>query len=153
MTRISKIILSCAFLVRFAASPLHAQDTQFLPEVDAHLTLNSMLRTYLQAKDDREGGDPTQFAIGPSLQFYLKPLLKLKKVKSFDLDDSKKRFLVWEAGYRYITAPGASPENRMLVATTLNFPVGAGSFLPTATAPIWTGRKASLPGATATNSL
>ena len=129
MTRISKIILSCAFLVCFAGPPLHAQDTQFLPEVDAHLTLNSMLRTYLQAKDDREGGDPTQFAIGPSLQFYLKPLLKLKKVKSFDLDDSKKRFLVWEAGYRYITAPGASPENRMLVATTLNFPVGAGFFL------------------------
>jgi hypothetical protein len=109
--------------------PLRAQETQFLPEVDTHLTLNSTLLAYLQAKDDREGGDPTQFSIGPSLQFYLKPLLKLKDIKSFDLDDTKKRFLIWETGYRYITAPDAPPENRMLVATTFNFPLNAGFFL------------------------
>ena len=32
-------------------------------------------------------GDPTQAGIGPSPQLYLKPLIKLKEVKAFDLDD------------------------------------------------------------------
>jgi hypothetical protein len=91
--------------------------------------LNSIFRAYLEAKDDRDGGDPTQFTIGPSIQFYLKPLIKLKTVTAFDLDDSKSRFLVLEAGYRYIIAPNAAPENRILVAATANFPVIAGIHL------------------------
>jgi hypothetical protein len=103
-----------------------AQNGQFLPEIDAHLKLNSTFRPYLQAKDDREGGDPTQATVGPGLQLYLKPLIKLKKVKAFDLDDSKSRLLVLETGYRYITAPGAPLENRMLVAITSNFPLNEG---------------------------
>ena len=114
------------FLVVFAGSLLRAQDVQFLPEVDAHLTLNSHFRTYLEAKDDRDGGDPQQFTIGPSLQLYLKPLIKLKDFTSFDLNDSKKRAFVLETGYRYITAPGAVPESRMITAATLNFPLRMG---------------------------
>jgi hypothetical protein len=86
------------FLVYFAWAPVQAQDVHFLPEVDAHVKLNSTFRAYVEAKDDRDGGEPDQFAIGPSLQFYLKPLIKLKKVKTFDLDDSKERFLVLETG-------------------------------------------------------
>ena len=92
------ILLAC-----FACLPVHAQDTQFLPEIDAHLTFNSCVRGYLQAKDDREGGDPTQFTFGPSIEFYLKPLIKLKSVTQFDLDDAKSRPLVLESGYRLIT--------------------------------------------------
>lgn len=113
-------------MVCAACVSARAQDIQFLAEVDAHLTLNSTFRAYLQAKDDREGGDPTQATIGPSFQLYLKPLIKLKKVKAFDLDDSKSRLLVLEAGYRYITAPDAPSENRMQVAVTSNFPLKAG---------------------------
>jgi hypothetical protein len=79
MRRIYKTISECTFLVCLICMPARAPETQFLPEVDANLTLNSTFRAYLQAKDDREGGDPTQFAIGPSLQIYLKPLIKLKK--------------------------------------------------------------------------
>jgi hypothetical protein len=126
MKRALKIFWTGAFLSCFACLPACAQDVQFLPEIDAHLKLNSFLRVYLQDKDDRDGGDPTQNAIGPSIQFYLKPLIRLKKVRAFDLDDSKSRALVMEIGYRYITAPGATPENRMLVAVTSNFPLKAG---------------------------
>jgi hypothetical protein len=89
-------------------SPARAQNVQFLPEVDAHLRLNSSFRAYLEAKDDRDGGDPHQFAIGPSIQLYLKPLINLKHTTTFDLDDTRSRFLVLETGYRYITAPGAA---------------------------------------------
>jgi hypothetical protein len=125
MTRIHKTIWWCVFLIGFTCLPSRAQDTQFIPEVDAYLKLNSVVRTFVQAKDDREGGDSTQFAIGPSIQFYLKPLIKLKHVTAFDLDDSKSRALVVEVGYRYIDEPNAPTENRMVLAVTSNFPMKA----------------------------
>src|SRR5271168_981523 len=123
MTRARKTLWRCAFLFCFTWLPAHAQDTQFLPEIDANLKLSPTFRAYLQAKDDRDGGDSTQFAIGPSIQLYLKPLLKLKKIKTFDLDDSKSRFLVLEVGYRYLDIPDSPSENRMITAVTLNLPM------------------------------
>jgi hypothetical protein len=108
-----------AFLACIAA---HAQDTQFLPEIDGYLKLNPNFRTYLQVKDDRDGGDPQQFSFGPSLQFYFKPLLKLKHVSLFDLNDAKKRPLAVETGYRIITAPGAQNKNRAIEAVIFHLP-------------------------------
>lgn len=124
-----KALWKWTLLVCFVALPARAQELQFLPEIDAHLKLASSVRAYLQAKDDRDGGDPTQFTIGPSIQYYLKPLLRLKKITSFDLDDSKSRALVLETGYRYITTPGAPPENRMETIATFHFPLKAGFLL------------------------
>jgi uncharacterized protein DUF2490 len=126
MTRIHTTIWRCAFLASFVCLPARAQDTQFIPEVDTYLKLNSVVRTYVQAKDDREGGDSTKFAIGPSIEFYLKPLIKLKHVTVFDLDDSKSRALVVEAGYRYIDEPNAPTEKRIVLAVTSHFPLKAG---------------------------
>jgi Protein of unknown function (DUF2490) len=115
-----------ALLVCFAWLPAHSEDVQFLPEVDANLKLNSVIRVNLQAKGDREAGDPVQFQIGPSVLLYLKPLVRLREVTTFDLDDTKARFLVVEAGYRYLTAPNTPTDNRMIVAVTFNFPLKAG---------------------------
>ena len=80
-----KIPWRWVLFIWFVCVPAHAQKVQFLPEVDAHLTLNSTFRAYLEAKEDRDDGDPRQAGIGPSIQLYLKPLIKLKKVKAFDL--------------------------------------------------------------------
>jgi hypothetical protein len=124
-----KTLLKWAFLVCFVPLPARAQDLQFLPEIDAHLKLTSSVRAYLQAKDDRDGGDPEQFTIGPSIQYYLKPLLRLKKSTSFDLNDAKSRALVLETGYRYITAPGTPIENRMETIATFHFPLKAAFLL------------------------
>jgi hypothetical protein len=52
------------------------ESTQFWPEVDAHLTLNSRFRGYLQAKEERDEGDPLQAELDPSIQLYLKPSIK-----------------------------------------------------------------------------
>ncbi len=120
-----KLFCLAVTLVSVAAIPAISQSPQFLPEVDANLKISPDVRTYLQAKDDRDGGDPTQFTIGPSIEFYLKPLIKLKQVTLFDLDDSKSRAVVLEAGYRYITSPNTPGENREQVAATLNFPAAA----------------------------
>jgi hypothetical protein len=126
MTRVQKTFWSGTFLVGFACLSARAQDVQFLPEVDAHLKLNSVFRVYLQAKNDRDGGQPNQFSIGPSLQLYLKPLIKLKNITTFDLDDSKSRVSILETGYRYITSPEAPTENRMQAVDTLHFPMKTG---------------------------
>ena len=129
MTQAHKTFWRWAFLSCLACLPVRAQNTEFLPEVDAHLKLNSHIRVYLENKSDRDGGDPTQYTFGPSIQFYLKPLIKLKRVTAFDLDDSKSRVLVLEAGYRRITTAGEPSENRMQTAVTSNFPLKAGFFL------------------------
>jgi len=113
-------------LLSVASACCRAQDTQFLPEIDTNLKLNSNVRIFVQAKDDREGGDPQQFTFGPSIQLYLKPLLKLKEVSLFDLNDEKKRALVFESGYRIITAPNTPAINRWVQAVTFHFPFALG---------------------------
>src|SRR5215467_2883688 len=84
-----------------------AQEKEFLPEVDIYLELNSNVRLRGQVQNAREGSDPTQLTIGPDLQFYLKPLIRLKEVAAFDLDDAKSRPLVFSAGYRLLATPGS----------------------------------------------
>jgi hypothetical protein len=128
-TRWLQLAASVCSVFFFNAS-MQAQTVQFLPEVDGHVKLNNVFRAYYEAKDDRDGGDSTQVTNGPSLQLYVKPLLKLKKITTFDLDDSKPRALVLEAGYRYITAPNEPNDNRFLVAVTSHFPM-KGGFLVT----------------------
>jgi hypothetical protein len=119
--------LTLALLVFFtsACSRAQSQSVDFLPEIDAHLKINPMFRIYFQAKEDRDGGDSTQATLGPSLQLYLKPLVRLKNITAFDLDDAKEKPLVLEAGYRYITAPNTPTENQFLTAATLHFPIKA----------------------------
>jgi hypothetical protein len=107
-----------------------AQNPQLLPEIDTYLKVNPSMRVYFQAEGDRDGGVPIQATLGPSVQFYLKPLLRLQKVTSFDLDDAKKRPLVLEAGYRVITTPNDPVENRFMPMATVAFPVN-GSVLTT----------------------
>ena len=109
--------------------PGRAQTLQGLPEIDTYVKLNPDLRFTFQVKETREGGDPTQAEIGPSLAFYLKPLVKLKGATEFVLDDSKSRLLVLTIGYRYLPeANGAPGTNRLEPVATLNFPM-KGKFL------------------------
>jgi hypothetical protein len=114
--------IQTAALFAFAGSCARAQAPQVLPEIDTYLSINPMIRAYFQAEGDRDGGVPIQSTLGPSLQLYLKPLLKLKKVTAFDLDDAKKRPLVVEAGYRVITAPNEPIENRFMPMATFALP-------------------------------
>src|SRR5271167_3343661 len=89
MARATEKSLALAFLVILGSLHGCAQTDQLLPEIDTYLKLRSDLRVSFQAKETSEAGDPTQAEIGPSLDFYLKPLIKLQNVTEFDLDDSK----------------------------------------------------------------
>ena len=107
-----------------------AQVDEFLPEIDVHYKVSPTVRVYFQAKETREARDPIQAEIGPSVEFYLKPLVRLKRVTAFDLDDKKSRALVLSIGYRYLPSPDSSSVNRMEPVATLHFPLKA-SFLLT----------------------
>ena len=65
--RMPPTLANWAVLVGLACTLSSAQDTQFLPEITQHFKLNSNFRLLVQAKDDREGGDPEQFTFGPVL--------------------------------------------------------------------------------------
>lgn len=123
ITRVRWKIWTWALLLCASCFGACAQDVQFLPEIDVHVKLNSVTRVYVQAKDDREGGDPQQLSIGPSVQLYVKPLVRLKEVTTLDLDDAKSRFLVLDTGYRAVAEPDTPLENRMVVAATSHFPL------------------------------
>jgi hypothetical protein len=110
-------------LLLIACGMAGAQAPEFLPEVDAHLTLSSHWKTYVQAKDDRDEGAPKQLGVGPSVQLCLKPFLRLKDITAFDLDDAKNRTFVLETGYRYVTQFDGPPTNRMQAVAYLNFPL------------------------------
>ncbi len=76
--------------------------TAFLPEVESYIRLSPNVRLFFQAKGYMEDGDFTHAQIGPSLQFTIRPLEKLKKVTVFDLDDIKCMPVVFTIGYRYL---------------------------------------------------
>ncbi len=59
------------FMLLTICASARSQSDQFLPEIDTYLKLNSVARASFQAKQTREGGDPTQVEIGPSIDFYL----------------------------------------------------------------------------------
>jgi Protein of unknown function (DUF2490) len=82
-----------------------------------------MVRATFQAKQTREGGDATSGEFGPSIELYLKPLVSLKNVTLFDVDDAKSRPLVFSIGYRYLPAPNSPATNRMEPTLTFHFPL------------------------------
>jgi hypothetical protein len=127
MNRVRAKWLMATALLLLVCLPARAQTstTEFLPEIDVNFKLNSNVRFLFQAKETREGGDPTQAEVGPSVEFYLKPLLKLKNVTLFDLDDAKSRPLVLAVGYRVVPSPGKPTINRMEPVLTFHVPITA----------------------------
>jgi hypothetical protein len=116
-------------LMLVSPPPARAQDSQFLPEIDVYLTINPLMRFGFQAKQTREGGGPMQKEIGTSIDFYLKPWIKLENATLFDLDSARKRALVFSTGYRVLPSPDAPVTNRWELIATANFPLRGGILL------------------------
>jgi hypothetical protein len=129
MIKLRNLWLGLALLVPTLIQHASAQTDELLPEIDAYYKVSQDVRLSFQAKETREGGDPTQAEIGPSIEFYFKPLLRLKKITQSDLDDSKSRPLVLAIGYRYLPSPNEPAENRIEPVATFNFPLKAGLLL------------------------
>jgi hypothetical protein len=86
--------------------------TAFLPEVDSYFRFSPNVRLFFQAKGYMEDGDLDHAQIGPSLQFNMRPLEKLKTITIFDLDDIKCMPVVFTIGYRYLPSSAQADINR-----------------------------------------
>jgi Protein of unknown function (DUF2490) len=124
MFRIFKWALP-AICVLFLSTQSGAQSvTQFWPEVDFYAPLASNTRFRFQIKDTREGQQSQQWQFGPSIEFYVRPLLRLRNLSTQPKDEARARILVLSAGYRYL--PGTSKdgsENRIVLSAIPKFPL------------------------------
>jgi hypothetical protein len=114
-----------ALLVLWTCASAFAQTstTEFLPEIDAFVQPHPDVRFVFQAKHTREGGNPDQLELGPSIAFYLKPLFKLQDFTRRELDRSKSRPLVLSVGYRYLASPDGPSINRMEPVALFHLPI------------------------------
>src|SRR5215471_13994879 len=116
-------LFALALMVPALACGAKAQISEFLPEIDAYYKVTSDVRLWFQAKETYEAGAPVTAEFGPSVDFYLKPMVRLKNITSFDLDDSRSRPLIFSVGYRYLPYPSSPPTNRMEPIVTFNVPM------------------------------
>ena len=105
--------------------PAISQTSQFLLEIDAYSKLQPDIRFNFQAKETREAGDPIQAEVGPGFDFFLKPLVRLKEITLFDLDDSKARPLQLSVGFRYVPSVDKPHLERMVISATPHLPLVA----------------------------
>ena len=119
------VVVGLLFYLASGYGRADAQTSEFLPEVDAYYGVKSNIRLDFQAKQTREDGDPTQAEIGPSVDFFLKPLLRLKNVTAFDLNDAESRPLQLSAGFRYVPSPDTVTVWRIQLMATSRFPLFA----------------------------
>ena len=117
--------ITILFLLLLSCEQTSAQTFQFLPEVDAYYKIQPDIQFNFQAKETREAGEPTQGELGPSFNFLLKPLVRLKEVTLFDLDDAKSRPLLLSVGYRYVPTVGKPPTQRVEPVLTFHLPLTA----------------------------
>jgi hypothetical protein len=112
-------------LLFFLAFPVYAQDDQFIPEVDTYFRVSANFRLNFQARQTREGGQPTQAELGPGAEFYMKPWIHLLGATARDLDRTKERVLVFAVAYHYLPSPSAPTTNRLRLDLTSHMPLKA----------------------------
>ncbi|HYX69153.1 MAG TPA: DUF2490 domain-containing protein [Terriglobales bacterium] len=95
-----------------------AQDTQsqWWPELDTYLTLNQRFRVSVSAsrKTDGDSGDSIQ--VGPNLDVTLRSVRGKHQAQGNDA--SKRKFLTFRAGYRYVINSGKADEQRGILELT-----------------------------------
>lgn len=118
-----------ALIFSVLASSAAAQSVQNWPEVDTYLKLSSNVRVSFFAAVTRENAAASSAEIGPNIDFFLKPLVKLKRVTVFQLDQSKDRPLTLRLGYRYMPSTDGTVEHRGLAEATGRYPLVRGVLL------------------------
>ncbi len=116
------LVATLVLLVPTASVRAQTSITAFLPEIDTYFRLSSNVRLVFDAKGYLEDSDLNHGQIGPSLQFNRRPLEKLKRVTSFDLDDIKCMPVVFSVGYRYLPSSVLPTIQRLQPIALLHVP-------------------------------
>jgi hypothetical protein len=124
MKRIRDLLPIVASLALLSSVPGCAQTstTEFLPELDAHVGLNLNVRLVFQDKQALDVSGHVSAELGPSIEFYLKPLRILRDVTLFDLDETKPVPLTMSIGYRAVIYPGTPTTHRMEPVVQVHLP-------------------------------
>lgn len=93
-----------------------ATQTQWLPEVDTYLTLSARLRVSLFAQRTDDGDTYDSLQVGPNLDITLRSLRGKRQTQGND--SSKRKFLTFRAGYRYVHNSGKADEQRGILELT-----------------------------------
>jgi uncharacterized protein DUF2490 len=125
--RVSICVVVGLLLALFQSPPARAQVDEVWPELDIYKKLSTNTRLFFIVSGTREGGASTKVEIGPNFDFFLKPLLKLKRFAGIQLDEAKSRPLLLRVGYRYLYSPEGTSENRGIVEATGRFPLTRGA--------------------------
>jgi hypothetical protein len=115
-------IVALLAVLSVAGARAQTQPAQFLPELDAHVGLNFNVRLIFQAKQTLDNSGLVRAELGPSIQFYLKPIRILKDVTIFDLDETKPVPLAISVGYRTLVYPNQPTVRRMEPVLIVHLP-------------------------------
>jgi Protein of unknown function (DUF2490) len=118
-----------AFFLCSPSSRAQNQTYQTWPEIDTYLKMNSNLRLSFFASTTKENRQGTAAEVGPNIDFFLKPLVKLKRITIFELDQSKNRPLMLRVGYRYMPSTDGPTESRGILEATGRYPLIRGVLL------------------------
>jgi uncharacterized protein DUF2490 len=112
------------FLLLISCVRGHAQipPTEYLPELDAHVSLNSNVRLVAQDKTTLDGSGVISKEVGPSVEFYLRPIRILRDITLFDLDETKPRPLTISIGYRVLVYPAKPKTHRLEPVVIVHLP-------------------------------
>jgi|SRR5262245_10994962 len=125
--RVYVSFVGTALLVLFFALPANAQnEEQFWPEIAVYIKVNQNMRLFFQAAGTRENFESIGVDLGASIDFYFKPLLKLKRFLVFQLDESRSRPLLLRAGYHYLPSADSPTEQRIVLEATPRYPLKLG---------------------------
>jgi len=127
MRRRRSAIVLAALIIVSPGSPAQAQTTQVWPEISVFSRLSDRMRFYFLATTVKESQESTEGEFGPNVDFYLRRFRERKRLAGIRLDESKNRFLLLRAGYRYLDSFSADPdEHRLVLEATARYPLKGG---------------------------
>lgn len=119
----------CLFIFSVMGPCLAGQSVQSWPEIDTYLQINSNVRGSFFVAITRENAESSSGEMGPNIDFFFRPLVKLKRITVFELDQSKSRPVMLQMSYRYMPAVEGSTEHRAGVEATGRYPLVRGVLL------------------------
>ena len=115
--------------VLFLFMPARGQTGQYWPEINFYRTLDSNSRFHFITTLTRENGESTEIEVGGDLDFYFKPLVKLRRFGGRQVDESKSMPLLLRVGYHYLPSTQGSNEHRVIIEATPRIPLKAGAVI------------------------
>jgi hypothetical protein len=116
------------FLVLFLCRAATGQTKQYWPEMNFYKRLTRTAASTSLFNEPGENGESTEVEVGGDLDFYLKPLVRLRD-SGRQVDESRAQSILFRVGYHYLPSSGGSNEHRVIIEATPRIPLKAGAII------------------------